>query len=199
MRQAEKVKTKFYSKIPFLLDPRKKIPKKNSKKIQKIKKTSFLRYFQPKRDEIGREWQKKILDPNSVHTRPEKENSKKNSKKIQKIKKRNFLHYFQPKRDEVGREREEKIQVPNSVHTQPGQENSEKNSKKIQKIKKPLFGIIPSQNGMRQAKKEKKNFSPEFRSYQTPAGQFRRKQQKNSKNQKTTFQHYFWPKWDEIG
>ena len=30
------MKTKFYSKIPFLLDPGKKIPKKNSKKIQKI-------------------------------------------------------------------------------------------------------------------------------------------------------------------
>ena len=36
MRQAEKLKTKFYSKIPFILDPGKKIPKKNSKKIQKI-------------------------------------------------------------------------------------------------------------------------------------------------------------------
>ena len=29
------MKTKFYSKIPFLLDPGKKIPKKNSKKIIK--------------------------------------------------------------------------------------------------------------------------------------------------------------------
>ena len=36
------------------------------------------------------------------------------------------------------------------------QENSEKNSKKIEKIKKPLSDIIFSQNGMRQAKKEKK-------------------------------------------
>ena len=30
------MKTKFYSKIPFLLDSGKKIPKKNTKKIQKI-------------------------------------------------------------------------------------------------------------------------------------------------------------------
>ena len=36
MRQAEKVKTKFYSRIPFKLDPGKKIVKKNSLKIQKI-------------------------------------------------------------------------------------------------------------------------------------------------------------------
>ena len=33
---------------------------------------------------------KKILVPNSVHTRPEQENSKKNSKKIKNIKKFNF-------------------------------------------------------------------------------------------------------------
>ena len=32
------MKTKSYSKIPFILDPGKKIPKENSKKIQKIKK-----------------------------------------------------------------------------------------------------------------------------------------------------------------
>ena len=38
MRQAEKGKTKFYSRIPLILDPGKKIPKKNSKKIQKIRK-----------------------------------------------------------------------------------------------------------------------------------------------------------------
>ena len=30
------MKTKFYSKIPFILDPGNKIPKKNSKKIQEI-------------------------------------------------------------------------------------------------------------------------------------------------------------------
>ena len=45
MRQAEKVKTKFYSKIPFILDPGKKIPKKNSKKIQKTIKPLFLALF----------------------------------------------------------------------------------------------------------------------------------------------------------
>ena len=38
MRQAKKVKTKFYSRIPFKLDSGKKIPKKNSKKIRKITK-----------------------------------------------------------------------------------------------------------------------------------------------------------------
>ena len=42
------------------------------------------RYFEPNRDEIGREKEKKILVPNSVHTRTGEENSEKNSKKIKK-------------------------------------------------------------------------------------------------------------------
>ena len=36
MRSAKKVKTKFYSKIPFILDPGKKIPKKVVKKFKKL-------------------------------------------------------------------------------------------------------------------------------------------------------------------
>ena len=59
-----------------------------AKKLKKLKKkTSFRHYFLPKWDEIGREREKKILLPNSVHTRPRHENSEKNSKKIEKIKK----------------------------------------------------------------------------------------------------------------
>ena len=85
MRQAEKERKKYYSRIPFTLDPGKKIPKKNSKKIEKIEKTSFRYYFLPKRDKIGREREKKNLLPNSVHARPRQENSEKNSKKIEKI------------------------------------------------------------------------------------------------------------------
>ena len=86
MRQAEKEKKKFYSRIPFMLDPGKKIQKKMAKKLKKLKKkSSFRHYFLPKWDEIGREREKKILLPNSVHTRPRQENSEKNSKKIEKI------------------------------------------------------------------------------------------------------------------
>ena len=36
MRYTEKEKTKFQPRIPFMLDPRKKIPKKIIKKFQKI-------------------------------------------------------------------------------------------------------------------------------------------------------------------
>ena len=71
------------SQILFILDPGKKIPKKIAKKIIKLKKY-FGHYFYPKRDEIGRESEKKTLVSNSVHTRPGQENSKKIEKKIKK-------------------------------------------------------------------------------------------------------------------
>ena len=64
--------------------------KKNSKKIQKIKKTSFPRYFYPNRDEIGREREKTNFVLNFVPIRHGLENSQKNSKKFQKIKKSHF-------------------------------------------------------------------------------------------------------------
>ena len=85
MRQAEKVKTKFCSRIPFVLDQGKKIPKKIAKKLKKNHKTSSWRYFQPIRDEISLKSENKILLQNSVHTRPGQENSKKNGKKIRTI------------------------------------------------------------------------------------------------------------------
>ena len=60
--------------------------------MEKIKKTSFRRYFSPKRDETGRERAKKILLPNSVQTRLGQENSENNCKKFCKIKKTPFRY-----------------------------------------------------------------------------------------------------------
>ena len=76
---------------------------KKFKKNQKIKKTTFRRYFQPKRDEIGRERDKRILDPNSAHTRPGGANSeKKIAKKLKKLD-NNFSAIFLGKSgDEIG-------------------------------------------------------------------------------------------------
>ena len=51
--------------------------------------------------------------------------------------------------------------------------------KKLKKIKNPLSDIIFSQNRMRQAEKEKKNFTSEFRSIPTRARKFRKKLQEN--------------------
>ena len=85
MRLAKKVKIKFYSRIPFLLDPGKKITNKNSKKNSKNYKTSSRYYLSQKRDEIGRKSENKVLLQYSVHTRLGEENSEKNSKKRRKI------------------------------------------------------------------------------------------------------------------
>ena len=49
-------------------------------------KGPFPALFLAKRDNIGREREKKILLTNSVHTRPGQENSKKNAKKLKKLK-----------------------------------------------------------------------------------------------------------------
>ena len=48
---------------------------------------------------------------------------------------------------------------PNSAHTRPGGENSEK---KFKKLKKQLSGVIFSENGMRQAEKEIKEFQTQI-------------------------------------
>ena len=125
---------------------------------------------------------KKILLPNSVHTRPRQENSEKNSKKIEKIKKTCFRYYFLPKRDEIGREREKKnfyFRIPFILDSR--KKISKKIVKKLKKLKIPLSDIIFSQNVMRQAEKEKKNFTSEFRSNPTRARKFRKKLQKNWK------------------
>ena len=59
--------------------------KKKAKKFKKLKNL-FRHYFKPKRDNIGREREKKILVTNSVHTLPGQENSKKIAKKFKKLK-----------------------------------------------------------------------------------------------------------------
>ena len=57
-----------------------------AKKLEKLKNL-FPALFLAKQDEVGQESEKKILLPNSVHTRPRQQNSEKNSKKIEKIQK----------------------------------------------------------------------------------------------------------------
>ena len=87
MRQAEKEKKKNSLPNSVQTRPGQANSEKNSKKIEKIKKTSFRHYFQPKRYEIGQEREKKkfysripfILDPG-------KKIPKKIAKKLKKFK-----------------------------------------------------------------------------------------------------------------
>ena len=154
MRQDEKEKKKFQSRIPFILDPVKKILKKRAKKF-KIVKNLFPTIFLSKTGRDRPRKRKKNFSPEfcSCSTRLKKFR-KKQQKKNQNYKKTSFRHYLQLKRDEIGQEREKKILDPDSVHTRPRQENSEKYSEKIKKIKKSLLGNISRQNGMRKAEKE---------------------------------------------
>ena len=112
--------------------------KKIIKKFKKLKKQLSGVIFSQNgtgQNEIGRERDRRILDPNSVDTRPGGGNSEKKQQKKSKNYRTTFLHYLQPNRDETGREREKRILEPNSAHTRPGGENSEK-KKTAQKFKK---------------------------------------------------------------
>ena len=105
---------------------------------------------------IGRKREKKILVPNSVHTRLGEEISEKNSKKIQKplsgiILGQNGMR--QPEKEK------KKIYSRIPFILGAGKKILKKIGKKFKKIKKPLSGIIFCQNGMRQAEKEGKKIS----------------------------------------
>ena len=115
MTQAEKERNEFQTRIPLILDPGEKIPKKNSKKIQKIKKQISGVIFSQngiRKDEIGRERGKRISDPNSAHTWPGGANSEKNCRKIIKIKKQLsgiISSQNGMRKDEIGRERDKEF------------------------------------------------------------------------------------------
>ena len=68
-----------------------------------------------------------------------------------------------------------KILHPNSIHTRPGQENSKKIEKKIRKLKNLFPALFLAKTGLDWRRKREKNFTPEFRSYSTPARKFRKK------------------------
>ena len=138
MRQAEKERKTFQSQISFTLDPGKKIQKKKGKNIQKIKKTTFLCNFQPKRDDISREREKNILVPNSVHTQLGQENFEKNSKKIQKIEKPLSSTIFRKKKKKGMRQVEKekkKFQSRFPFILYPGKKIPKKIAKKFKKLK----------------------------------------------------------------
>ena len=87
MRQAEKERKEFQTPIPLILDAGEKIPRKKCKKIQKIKtQLSGVSFSQNgiRQNEIDHERDKRMLNPNSAHTRPGGENSEKKFKKNSK-------------------------------------------------------------------------------------------------------------------
>ena len=102
----------------------------------------------PKRDEIGREREKKNFTPEfcSYPTRARKCEIKK-SKKIQKIKKVNSdIISIQDGLGEAKTDKKKNLFL-NSVHTRPVQGNSEKKPKKFKKLKKPFPALFLAKMG----------------------------------------------------
>ena len=109
MRQAEKETRRILDPNCAYTRPGGESSEKNSKKIQKIKKQLSGIIFsqnEMRLDEIGRERDKRILDPNSAHTRPWEKIPRKNSKKIEKIREQLLGIIFRQIGDDTGRERE---------------------------------------------------------------------------------------------
>ena len=79
------MKTKFNSRIPFKLDPGRKIPKENSKKIQKLIKPLPGIIFNPNGMRKAKKVKRKFYFRISFVLDPGMKIPKKNSKKIQKI------------------------------------------------------------------------------------------------------------------
>ena len=129
---------------------------------------------------------KKILIPNSVHTRPEQENSQKNNKKSRKIIKHlpgNFFSQNGIRNDE----KEGKNFSPEfrsySTRARKFRKIYLKNSKNYKTFSRHYFQPKRDEIG----RKREKNFSPEFRSYLTQARKFRKKIVKKFKKLKYLF------------
>ena len=146
MRQAEKERKKIQSRILFIPDDGKKIPKKQQKNL-KNKKTSFRHYFQPKWDVIGRERLKKNLVLNSVHTRPWQENSETNRKKNQKIKKLTSSKISIQKGLRDAEKEKKKFQSRITFLPQPGKKIPKKITKKFKKSENLFLELFLAKTG----------------------------------------------------
>ena len=134
LRKREK---KFYPRIPFILDPGTKIPKKIAKKIDKIKKPLSNIISSQNGMRLIEKGRKKFQSRIPFILDPGKKITKKIAKKFQKMKKLNSgIISIQKGLREA--KKEKKNLVLNSVPTRAGQENFEKDSKKIQKIKNQI-------------------------------------------------------------
>ena len=141
-----------------------------------------------RQDEIGRERDKRILDPNSAHTRPGGENcKKKNSKKIQKFTEHLFFIILSQIGMRQAKKDRKEFQTRIPLILDPGEKiPKKKNSKQILKIIKQLSGVIFSQNGMRQDeinRERDKRILDQNSTHTRPGEKIpKKKQQKNFKN-----------------
>ena len=86
-----------------------------------------------RQDEIGRERDKRILDPNSAHTRPGGANYKKKQEKNQKIREQLFGIIFSQHGMRQAEKERKQFQTPFPLIQDPGEKIPKKNCKRIQK------------------------------------------------------------------
>ena len=144
MRQAEKEKKKFYFRIPFILDSGKKIPKKITNKLKKLKNL-FPTLFLAK---TGWDRPRKREKHFTPEFRSYSTQTKKKAKKLKKLKNL-FPTLFLAKTGWDRPKNREKNFTPEFRAYSTQTRKFQKNSKKIEEIKKPLSDIIFNQNGMR--------------------------------------------------
>ena len=134
-----------------------------------------------RQEEIGRERGKRILDPNSAHTRHGGANSEKKQRKNSKNQRTTIRHYFQPNRDEAGREREKEFQTPIPLILDPGEKIPRENAKKFKKLKNNFPALFLAKTGgdrIRQAEKEIKVFQARIPLILDPGEQIPKKNSK---------------------
>ena len=125
MRQVEKVGKKFQIRIPFILDPGKKIPKKIAKKFKKLKHLFPELFLAKTGRDRPRKREKKNLVLNSVRTKPGEENFEQNFSP-------KFRSY--PSWASISQKKSKKIKNNNSdaISIQTGMRQGEKERKKFQ-------------------------------------------------------------------
>ena len=126
---------------------------------------------------------KKILVPNSVHTRPGQENFKKNRKKKSKKLKNHFPELFLDKTGVACSKRREKRILPLFRFILGlGMKIPRKIAKKLKTLKNLILALFLVKTRLDKPRKREKNIIPKFRSYSTRARKLRKKLQKNYKN-----------------
>ena len=119
---------------------------------------------------------KKILVPNSVHTRPGQENFEKNRKKKIKKLKNLFPELFLVKTGvDRPKKREKKFCPDFRSYSAWGRKFRKKIAKKFKKLKNLFPTLFLAKTGRDRPRKREKNFSPEFHSYSTRARKLRKK------------------------
>ena len=148
MTKAKKVKTKFFSRIPFILDPGNKDPKKIAKKFKKLINLFPALFLAKMGWDRPRKKEKNFSAEFCSYPTRARKFQKKITKKFKKLKNLIPVLVLSKTGWERPRKRENNFRPEfRSYSTRAWK--FRKNSKKIQKINKPLSGIIFSQNGMR--------------------------------------------------